>query len=77
MESFMLVLTRKIEESVVVGDATGAEEMVKVTVLSITEGKVRLGFDVARQFPVHRSEVWKRLCGDRSAKTPVKEVETH
>jgi carbon storage regulator CsrA len=48
----MLVLSRKIEESVVVGDPDGVEEMVKVTVLSIARGRVRLGFEVAGDLPV-------------------------
>lgn len=57
----MLVLTRKKEESVVVGDANGFEDMLKVTVLDIKGGSVRLGFEVNRDFPVHRSEVWERI----------------
>ncbi len=61
----MLVLTRKMQESVVVGDANGIDEMVKVTVLSIIGGRVRLGFDVAGNAPVHRWEVWQRIRGRR------------
>jgi carbon storage regulator len=61
----MLVLTRKMQESVVVGDANGIDEIVKVTVLSIIGGRVRLGFDVAGDVPVHRWEVWQRIRGRR------------
>ena len=57
----MLVLTRKKEESVVVGDSNGFERMLKVTVLEIKGGSVRLGFEVNRDFPVHRWEVWERI----------------
>jgi carbon storage regulator len=60
----MLVLSRKILESVVVGGADGFERLLKVTVLEINGGKVRLGFDVDREIPVHRSEVWERLRED-------------
>ena len=67
----MLVLTRKIEESVVVGD-TDNVELVKVTVLSITGGRVRLGFDVAGDVPVHRWEVWQRIRGNGAANKPPK-----
>jgi len=73
----MLVLTRRIEESVVVGDASGVQEMVKVTVLSILGSRVRLGFEVAGELPIHRSEVWKRICGNRPAKEPPKEALRH
>ncbi len=57
----MLVLSRKCLESVVVGGADGFERLLKVTVLEINGGKVRLGFDVDREIPVHRLEVWERL----------------
>jgi sRNA-binding carbon storage regulator CsrA len=40
----MLVLSRKSQESVVVGGSDGFERMLKVTVLEISHGKVRLGF---------------------------------
>ena len=57
----MLVLSRKCLESVVVGGSDGFERLLRVTVLEINGGKVRLGFDVDRDIPVHRLEVWERL----------------
>jgi carbon storage regulator CsrA len=57
----MLVLTRKSQETVVVGGADGFESILKVTVLDIRGGKVVLGFDVATDVPVHRLEVWERI----------------
>jgi len=57
----MLVLTRKCNEVVVVGGANGIERLVKITVLGIENGKVRLGFEAAADIPVHRQEVWERL----------------
>jgi carbon storage regulator len=57
----MLILTRQSQESVIVGGSGGFERMLKVTVLEISPGKVRLGFDVDKQVPVHRSEVWDRI----------------
>jgi len=41
----MLVLSRKHCESVVVGDPDGVERLLKVTVLEIHGGRVRLGFE--------------------------------
>jgi carbon storage regulator len=57
----MLVLTRKTQESVVVGGSDGCERMLKVTVLDIQHGKVRLGFEADADVPVHRLEVWERI----------------
>ena len=57
----MLVLTRKTRESVVVGGQDGAKQLMKVTVLEIIAGRVRLGFEVNGDLPVHRSEVWERI----------------
>lgn len=57
----MLVLTRKNQESVVVGGAKGFERVLKVTVLGIHGGKVKLGFEADSGIPVHRLEVWERM----------------
>jgi len=35
--------------------------MLTVTVLEIRGGKVKLGFDVPPEIPVHRQEVWERI----------------
>lgn len=57
----MLVLTRKSQQSVVVGGFNGNKHPLKVTVLEIRAGRVRLGFDVPVEVPVHRLEVWERF----------------
>ena len=57
----MLVLSRKRQQSVVVGGADGSERVLRVTVLEISRGTVRLGFEVDREIPAHRLEVWERL----------------
>jgi carbon storage regulator CsrA len=57
----MLVLSRKLQEAVVVGGSAGFERVLKVTVLEIGRGQVRLGFEIDKAVPVHRSEVWERL----------------
>lgn len=59
----MLVLTRKSQESVVIGGSTAFERIFKVTVLDIKSGRVRLGFEVDSDVPVHRWEVWERIRG--------------
>jgi len=61
----MLVLTRRNRESVVVGGPNGIERLLKVTVLEIHGGRVRLGFEAGEDVPVHRGEVWERIrAGD-------------
>ncbi len=42
----MLVLSRKNGKAVVVGGSSGFQQSLKVTVLSITGDRVRLGFDL-------------------------------
>ncbi|MGP0066779.1 MAG: carbon storage regulator [Isosphaeraceae bacterium] len=61
----MLVLSRKTQESVVVGGSDGFEQLLKVTVVEIKNGRVRLGFEAATGIPVHRLEVWERIRDGR------------
>jgi carbon storage regulator CsrA len=65
----MLVLSRKTRESVVVGAADGIHHLLKITVLEIAGGKVKLGFEVSAEVPVHRLEVWERLRAKGEAYT--------
>jgi carbon storage regulator CsrA len=64
----MLVLTRKNQQTVVGGGCDGFPAILRVTVLDIIGGKVRLGFEAAADVPVHRLEVWERIRagGDRA-----------
>ena len=57
----MLVLSRKPLEAVVVGGADGIKQLLKVTVLEVRNGSVRLGFEAAAEVPVHRWEIWERI----------------
>jgi len=57
----MLVLTRKSQESVVVGRPSGVKDMFKVTVLQIKAGHVRLGFEADKDCLIHRWEVWEQI----------------
>ena len=66
----MLVLTRKSQESVVIGGSKGFERLLKVTVLMIDREKVRLGFEVDAEVPVHRWEVWERIQDGGPANAP-------
>ncbi len=57
----MLVLSRRNQESVMVGGGGSFPGLLKVTVLEVTSGKVKLGFEVAPDVPVHRLELWERM----------------
>ena len=58
----MLVLTRKNRESVVIGRPEDLEIMLEITILEIEGGRVRLGFQADTKMPIHRREVWDRIC---------------
>jgi len=64
----MLVLTRKNQESVIVGGSAAFPQQITVTVLKIAGGRVKLGFDVDATVPVHRQEIWERMqsTGERA-----------
>jgi carbon storage regulator CsrA len=69
----MLVLSRKRLESVVVGGAAGFERLLKVTVLELKGGIVRLGFEVDPSVPVHRWEVWERIQAAAQSGSPLED----
>jgi carbon storage regulator len=71
----MLVLSRKSQESVVIG-GNGLHRLMKVTVLDIQGRNVRLGFEVDADVPVHRSEVWDRICAERQTKRSLEDAIT-
>jgi carbon storage regulator len=66
----MLVLTRKCQEVVVVSGADGFSVLLKVTVLGVENGKVRLGFEAADNVPIHRQEVWERIRANAQVDGP-------
>ena len=57
----MLVLTRKGNQSIMIGDD------IEVSVLAIMGEKVRIGIDAPRAVPVFRKEVYVEIQDDRDA----------
>ena len=51
----MLILTRRIGESLMIGDD------VTVTVLGVKGNQVRVGVNAPREVAVHRQEIYERL----------------
>ena len=70
----MLVLSRKNQEAVVIGGADGLHRSLKVTVLGITGGRVRLGFEVDPSVPVHRGEIWERIRVSERITSPTEDL---
>ncbi len=58
----MLILTRRISESIIVGDD------VKITVLGVKGNQVRLGIDAPKDVSVHREEIYMRIQNESNEK---------
>ena len=54
----MLVLSRKAEESMFIGDD------IKITVLDIRGGQVRIGITAPQEVKIHREEVYQRIADE-------------
>lgn len=64
----MLILTRKIEEAIYIGN--NAE--IRIQILGVQGNHVRLGIQAPRDIPVHREEIYLKL---RSASNEALEIE--
>lgn len=54
----MLILTRKVGETIVIGDD------IRVSVLSVQGNQVRVGVAAPRDVVVHREEIYDRIQGE-------------
>ena len=58
----MLILTRKVGETLNIGDD------VTVTVLGVQGGQVRLGVNAPKEISVHREEIYNKIQAEKRDK---------
>jgi carbon storage regulator len=56
----MLVLTRKIDESVIIGND------IVIQILDIRGGQIRLGITAPKEISVHRQEIYDRIQREKA-----------
>lgn len=61
----MLILTRRVDESLVIGDN------ITVTILGVKGNQVRIGVDAPRDVSVHREELAQKQDG-KNQKSPLR-----
>ncbi len=61
----MLVLTRKKNQEIMIG------EDIKITILEITEGIVKIGIEAPKEFTVLRSELYKAVLKENISASTV------
>lgn len=62
----MLVLTRKVHQSIVIGDG------IEVVVLEVRGEQVRLGIKAPKDVSVHRKEIYEQIQEENRSSTEVR-----
>jgi len=59
----MLILTRKLGENIDVKEGEGEEVIIKIHILDIRGGQVKLGFKASPRYIIDREEITQRKAG--------------
>ncbi len=60
----MLILTRRVAETVMIGDD------VTLTVLGVKDNQVRIGINAPKSVPVHREEIYEQIKREQRRSAP-------
>ena len=63
----MLVLTRRVDQSIIIGDPRKPEECIEVTVSGVKGDQVRIGVQAPRETAVHRKEIYTQIQEENKA----------
>jgi carbon storage regulator len=65
--SKMLVLSRKKNESIIIGSG---EKEIKIKIIEINGNSIRLGFEAPNDISIHREEVYHAIKKDEAKNLP-------
>ncbi|MBS4538143.1 carbon storage regulator CsrA [Clostridium sp. D2Q-11] len=65
----MLILSRKKEESIIIGDN------IEIVVTDIEDGKVKLGIKAPKNIDIHRKEVYKEIQNENKEAANNKQID--
>lgn len=65
----MLVLTRKVDQSIMIGDH------IRIVVVDVRGDQVKIGIDAPRQVMVHRHEVYQEIQAENQRAAIKKQVD--
>lgn len=58
----MLILTRRISESIMIGDN------IKIITLEIKGNQIKLGIEAPKDISIHRQEIYDRILNEKNEK---------
>ena len=67
----MLVLTRRTDQVITLGDPKSKEPPIEVVVVEVKGDQVRLGIKAPRTTPVHRTEIYDQIQAELQAELKV------